>query len=86
LNVTSVKIKPKIESQTVKKMIKIKTKSIIGWFVSIEIKLEKKTRDKYRISKKKIPSKKDSEKAIPIQLLKNKKIEKKKIIAIFWLK
>lgn len=86
MNVTSVKIKPKIESQTVKKMIKIKTKSIIGWFVSIEIKLEKKTRDKYRISKKKIPSKKDSEKAIPIQLLKNKKIEKKKIIAIFWLK
>ena len=83
MNVTSVKIKPKIESQTVKKMIKIKTKSIIGWFVSIEIKLEKKTRDKYRISKKKIPSKKDSEKAIPIQLLKNKKIEKKKIIAIF---
>ena len=86
MNVTSVKIKTKIESQTVKKMIKIKTKSIIGWFVSIEIKLEKKTRDKYRISKKKIPSKKDSEKAIPIQLLKNKKIEKKKIIAIFWLK
>ena len=52
----------------------------------MEIKVQKKTKDKYRISKKKIPSKKDSEKAIPIQLVKNKKIEKYNIKIIFWVK
>jgi hypothetical protein len=46
LNVTKVKIKPKIESQTVKKIIKISIKSKSGWLVIIETKVQKKTKDK----------------------------------------
>ncbi len=76
LKVINVNIKPKIESQTVKKIIKIKNKSIKGWLVIIDIKLAKITKDKYKISTKKIASIKESEKAIPNQLLKNKKIQK----------
>ena len=45
-------------------------------FVIIEIKLAKIIKDKYKISTKKILSMNESEKAIPNQLLKNKKIQK----------
>jgi hypothetical protein len=45
----------------------------------MEINVEKKTNDKYKTSKKKIPSIKESEKAIPNQLVKKRKKEKKKI-------
>ena len=51
----------------------------------MEIIVEKKTNDKYKTSKKKIPSIKESEKAIPNQLVKKRKKEKKKIIVMFWL-
>jgi len=51
----------------------------------MEINVEKKTNDKYKTSKKKIPSIKESEKAIPNQLVKKRKKEKKKIIVMFWL-
>jgi hypothetical protein len=49
----------------------------------MEISVEKKTNDKYKTSKKKIPSIKESEKAIPNQLVKKRKKEKKIIIVMF---
>jgi hypothetical protein len=76
LKVINVRINPNKESQTVKKIKKSKNKSIKGWLIMIEIKLEKKTKDKYKISKKKILSMNESEEAIPNQLLKKRKIEK----------
>ncbi len=76
LKVINVRINPNKESQTVKNIKKSKNKSIKGWLIMIEIKLEKKTKDKYKISKKKILSMNESEEAIPNQLLKKRKIEK----------
>lgn len=70
------KIKPKMESHKVKNNKKIKNKSINGWFNNTVNNAQKRTNDKYNTSKKKIPSIKESEKAIPNQLLKNKKKEK----------
>ena len=83
LKVIKVKIKPKIESHIVKKIIYIKNKSTIGWFVIKEIILAKSNKAKYKTSTKKIPSTKESEKAIPNQLLKKIKKEKYKITTKF---
>lgn len=76
---------PKIESQTVKSKTNIKNKSTKEWLTIIEIKLPKINKDKYKTSIKKRPSIKESEEAMPNQLLKKIKIEKYKIITIFWL-
>jgi len=55
----------------------------MGWLVTIEIILAKNNKAKYKTSTKKIPSIKESEKAIPSQLLKNIKKEKYKITTKF---
>ena len=83
LKVINVKIKPKIESQTVKKIIKIINKSIIGLFIKIETILANKTKAKYKISTKSKPSIKESDIAIPNQLLKKIKLKKYKIVTKF---
>jgi hypothetical protein len=72
-----------MESQTVKKIIKIINKSIIGLFTIIETILANKTKERYKISTKSKPSIKESDRAIPNQLLKKIKIEKYKIVTKF---
>lgn len=74
LNVIKVNIKPNIESQIVKNKMKIKNNSNKGLLEIREKILIKINKDKYKTSKKKRPSIKESEKAIPNQLLKKTKI------------